>query len=275
MKSGIKLSGRTALFTMIAVITFLLIIYSVYTSLLPAWQIRAISEKVSKDEALNKKYGMAFISPELNDQVRQKAYSESFIKASDNDSIFIFIDLVDSVVGLGINGVKIKVSEIGSFRADRMLGALNNLEYISLFSSPLRQEDSHATFEREPVVVKEAPSDTTEALKNLSQPELPKLQPAFVSMGLSNNVLLVMNQVKTGDGKEGLSRLKFNTSLSLKSTAAKLTGLLTLSKDAYIFRINITIPAEDIYEIYRAFPPGGNIILRIPGHNKNKTLQKS
>ena len=266
-----KIKQYYSIFLLIFV-ALVLISFSVYVSLAPIIKVREIEETSRKDKTILARYGeTAFQSSDLREPLREESFKEAFIKASENDSIFIFIDLKDSLAGLAVNGVIINRVPIVEYKTDKMFNSLSNLACMNLFASPARHLGDYTSIEREPIVIKEAPADSSAADQNILQPEIPKLKPAFVFFELSNNLQLVLCQDSSSKNKAGRAGLKFILGLALKKAAENISGFISIKKPDYRFKTRVVLPADGIYELYRALPQGGQIIIRLPETNSRLT----
>ena len=256
-----KRTGRRDL--MIYISFLLLFIFLIYVSLSPVCWKNEIKAFTEGDSAYVSNFNKDLNHAGLQEKVHTQAYYSSLLKLSESDSIQLAINLHDSTISLFLKGVQIHESGISGIRRHRMLDGLSALEYMKLFSQPLREQGQHATIVKEPVVVRHAPKDTAEAALTAWEPDTLIQRPAFLAISLEHQIDLIFMQDKTESFKGRIVRGVFFSKLFLRREAGYLAHFITFRKPDYHPRIRIVLPADDLRAIYRAIPENGRVALAL------------
>ncbi len=187
----------------------------------------------------------------------------AFLKAqlvmAKTDSIGMIINLPDSTVALDISGVDVSVARIHRINLSRSLYAIDRKALARMLSKPLQITHSIATIEKEPIIDKKAPRDTTEA--NLPEliPEVTKGEPVFFELILDNGFKIKVIQNETSTGKERFGRIAFSLSRALSRTWKDIKSLFVFKVPEYSPEILLMLSASDARAIYRAVPERGKV----------------
>ena len=101
----------------------------------------------------------------------EKAYLNNRLKlAKSSDSVYMSINLADSVIHLEIKGVEVRECPIAEIQVSRRLKKAPHDQLLGWLSGPFDLEKDISTIPKIPYVIKEAPKDTLEAQAQSARP---------------------------------------------------------------------------------------------------------
>jgi hypothetical protein len=211
------------------------------------------------------------VSPELAKATRElferknafeieQAFLQARLKLAQTDSIFLVVDLVDSIASLEIKGVELRRCKVirsnlnveGEYM--RKIGILSDW-----LSAPFVLQQEHATIPKEPIRVKEAPKNADEA--NLMPPEEVPVEDDVVNFWLyfNRNLSLSVKEVQPPSFSDRFRKIKERFQFELDD----LGFSLRLKKPQSQVRISLELSREDAKAVYRALPDQAGLALRI------------
>lgn len=236
---------------------FLLLIY--YISMTALSTIRWVDEvnreyrpqagKETETELLNNSRYV-----QLQNQI---AFTKARLKMAQTDSIGLSLNLPDSTISLEISGVTVTNVKIEKQRISGSIYAVDHAALALMFSQPLRISEMVATIEKEPIIEKIAPRDTTEANQTADIPQALKHDPVFFELTLNNGLKLRVLQSETSDKEERSSRFWFNFRRATHKALGNIKSLIRFEVPEYSPEILIMIPGAKARAIYRAIPEKG------------------
>lgn len=191
-------------------------------------------------------------------------YWKNRLELAKSDSIYLSIDLTDSVIMLEIKGVMLRSARIQNFNASRWIQYFRDRNLLAgWIQKPFTVTEESATIPKAPIRLVEAPRDTSEAqeLLNMGIPE-PDHNIRF-RLECDRNLIVQINQAEaaTVGGHFRFFVFEFNRNLShISSGILGLAGIKSLYPHMYI---SMEIPQADARAIYRALPPGAQIVLKL------------
>ncbi|MCU4164374.1 hypothetical protein [Carboxylicivirga caseinilyticus] len=257
---NIKIKTLKFIFLFSAVI---LLIWLISIAVAPYHKLNEIQKITNQDSSLNDKFDNIYYHNELESLIKDKIYKESLLKLSENDSIHLAINLVDSTVNLSIKGIFIHQAKIANLKTDKFWNSLSIKEELKLFSRPLMVQSIYTTIVKEPVVVREAPKDTLEASLNAWKPDTLIQNPAYIMLQTEYNFRIIIEQFENEPSFFNRVKLKFRNHLRFENLKESASNFLTFRRQEYIPTIIIELPTEDIRSIYRAIPTNTLIAIKM------------
>ena len=260
-KSGWKWFFRIAASVLVFLLAFL-IYYMVMSAYSTNRWVKDINTRYTEQDKKD-------IDPLLiNDQKYVALQNDiAFIKArlamSKTDSIGLIINLPDSMMALNISGVDVSIAKIHRCKLSRSLYAIDHEALATILSNPLQITHSVATIEKEPIIDKIAPRDTTEANLPVKIPEVTKGEPVFFELTLENGFKILVLQNETSTGEERFGRFAFNLKRASDRAWENMISLLTFKVPEYSPEILMMVSAADARAIYRAVPERGKVCISL------------
>jgi hypothetical protein len=198
--------------------------------------------------------------PGYIDLIRKKAYLGAQVKLAETDSIGLIINMRDSVIQLLIKGLPIRSVKIGEYEISPFFQRANQEAIYSMLSSPLKITGMQATFMKDPVSVKIAPKDTSEAVVD-TRPDTTDFEAVFFTLNTDQNVRLFFEQQEDTIGADRRARFFFDLKDKTKNAKATMKAVARFDVPPYVPYIKIWIPKAEAKIVYRALPREGLIVL--------------
>lgn len=192
------------------------------------------------------------------DLLHEKSFLQSRAAMAATDSVYLSINLSDSMINLEISGITVHKAQIGRISASKILGGGNNYIVLLMLSDPLIIKRNFSSIRKEPLMIKMAPRDTSEYVPDII-PDTADYEPVNFIMEMDNGIRLHIYQedkLKPGDG---LCRSLFDIYHRLRYTAKTFWRVITFRLPDYQPYIKLRIPRSDAKIIYRALPEKGQI----------------
>lgn len=241
------------------IIMCFLIYYSIMTILAPGRKYKEmLSEYGYKADEKNPVDERTFTDSAYLSILKEKAFLQSRVTLAESDSIYLTVNLHDSIVNLEINGVSVHTADIEKIHVSRMFKKGNDYILLSMLSVPLTASRNFATIEKEPLMIKIAPKDTSEYQPDII-PDTAYYEPVNFIMEMDNGMTFSVYQaekLRTGDG---MHLFLFDIKYRLRYFAHNFVQVITFRVPDYHPFIKLKIPRSDAKIIYRALPEKGQI----------------
>ena len=198
--------------------------------------------------------------PGYIDLIREKAYLGAQVKLADEDSIGLIINMRDSVIRLLIKGLPIRSVKIDEYEISPFFQRANQEAIYSMLSSPMKITEMQATFMKDPVNVKIAPKDTSEAVVD-AKPDTTDFEAVFFTLNTDQNVRFYFEQQEDTIGADRRARFFFDLKDRSKNAKATMKAVAKFNTPPYVPYIKIWIPKAEAKIVYRAIPREGLIVL--------------
>lgn len=201
-------------------------------------------------------------SPEEQELVHQKTFLEARIALAGTDSIGITIDLGDSLVRLENKGVILREIEFSETEISRFFSSMEPAPYAAIFSKPFRITEIEGSIVKEPIQVKKAPRDTTEAALQTSTLDTSRVE--FVEWHLQLDSSFVVSFIQN-DGKSGnfnWPTMKYRFRRHFQTLLETNRALFRFRLPVYRPEITVFIPGNEAKSFYRALPKNGMVAIK-------------
>jgi len=191
--------------------------------------------------------------PGYIDLLRDKAYLSSQVKMAESDSIGMIINMRDSLIQLLIKGVEIRSVRMSEFEISPFFLRANQEAIYNMLSNPLIVTGTKATFPKEPVNIKIAPKDTTEAVID-AKPDTTDFEAVFFSIETDRNIRFFFEQQEDTVPADRKARFRFDFKDKCRSAKASMYSVAKFETPVYVPYVKIWIPKSEAKIIYRAIP---------------------
>lgn len=189
---------------------------------------------------------------------REEAYLQSRVAMAETDSVYLTINLSDSVINIEISGVVVHSTSINEIEASKLITDGDEFVITSLLSAPLTIVSATSSIAKIPIIMKIAPKDTSE-FKPDAIPDTAFYEPVNYIFETDKGIKIIVYQseeINQGDSKD---RFLFDLHHRLINTKAAMKGIVAFKVPEYQPFIKIKIPSADAKIIYRAIPMHGQI----------------
>lgn len=201
----------------------------------------------------------------INNEVDSLLARNTLLKAKseviENDSIYLCINLKDSLITLELQGVKLHEIKMNKIKTSKLLKKLPKEVKYSYISEPFNIENYYATIPKVPIVVKKAPKDTIEAQKMNSVPQIPPEDYVHCVFFTDKNLNIFLDQIESPEKNHLIKWIKSNFNERWFFIKDILKGCVSFKIPEYKLWIKIEIPSDDLKTIFRALPEKGMILI--------------
>jgi hypothetical protein len=251
----LKVTFYIVLFICMAFVVY----FTVMSALAPSRKLDALKKEFSSALPEKKEGGdkIRTDSAYLN-LVKERSFLQSRIIMAETDSIYLTIDLPDSLMNLEISGVVVHKARISSYSASSILTRGNENVISAMLATPFTIARDLATIKKEPVMIKMAPKDTSEYKPDI-MPDTSIAEPVNYMLEMTDGTRIYVYQQETQNREDRMSAFRFDLKDRLDLTRNALRKTAAFKIPDYYPYIKIRLPRADAKIIYRALPKNGQI----------------
>lgn len=194
---------------------------------------------------------------------KQAAFLSARFDLSKQDSIYLVLDLIDSIASLEVKGVSVHKAKLLAVEKSNSLKLFHAKDFSLWLEYPFELKSAKATIPKIPIVVKNAPKDTIEAALQVTVPKVPQRDDVFITMNFTKNLKINLTQAEELDS---VGKIRID-SLVWEKRKYHLTrskeALTTFEYEKLAPFINIKLSKQDATIIYRALPDKPQMVLRM------------
>jgi hypothetical protein len=237
-----------------------LLYYAVMSVLSPLSKLKEIREEYGSNEQSKESVpGIKSDSMYVN-LLREKSFLQSRIAMAETDSIYLTLDLPDSIARLEISGVTVHASKISRMRTSKILRTGDETLIYSMLSTPLSIVKAFATIKKEPLMIKMAPKDTSEYKPDII-PDTSDVEPVNYLLEMNNGIRIYVYQSGDTSSVSKNNRFMFDMNDRIRNFFSSLKSVMLFKVPEYHPFIKIELPKADAKIMYRAIPRKGQIAL--------------
>lgn len=252
-------SKKTGLIIVCSLLGAVMIYYAVMNIIAPIKKMKEINsdytlipdEKTKIDERIYS--DSAYLK-----LLKEKAFLQSRIAMAESDSIYLTINIRDSLVNLEISGVVVHKTKIEKMSISRIILDGNDNIISAMLGRPFSIEKSYSTISREPLVIKMAPRDTSEFVPDVP-PDTAVYEPVNFVLEMSNGTRIFVYQSEFPNPGDRFHLFKFDMKYRLLNAYDALKSTMLFKVPEYHPFIKLRLPRADVKIIYRALPEHGQI----------------
>jgi hypothetical protein len=200
---------------------------------------------------------------QIIDKENEKAFQQARLNLATKDSIYMVLNVPDSLLLLEIKGVTVKKTKILNIEISNRFSLITHENLLPWISKPFTLERDLSTIPKSPIVVKQAPKDTIEAAKMSSKPAPPDSTNVYYTLYFDRNLVL---EIEQSDPLEvGLTE-KVETYHKIKrkeSTRSVFQLLQNPQQTDQPMMVKLVISEPEARAIYRAVPTKTHLILKL------------
>lgn len=243
------------------VLLLILVFFSTTEIITLIFQKNTISSQYGQGEQ-SQKIERALYSQETIKLLRKKSYLSGRIDMAKSDSITLVISLVDSVIRLELKGVIIHKAPILRYSKNRLFESSDQFAISNLLSVPGKVTSFEGTLPKEPMMIKIAPKDTSEAIPDIT-PDTTKVEPVYYSLSLDNGIIINISEDNSKSLFANMPGFIFNTNEKISQIWNNASSLLRGKRPKNILYIRLKVDARDGRIIYRALPYNARVTVRM------------
>jgi hypothetical protein len=193
----------------------------------------------------------------------ERAFEKNRLDLAEKDSIYMVLDLPDSLVILEIKGVTVKKTKIMDMEVSNRFAIIPHENLLPWISEPFTLKHDLSTIPKSPIVVKQAPKDTIEAAKTSSMPRPPDSTGVYYTFYFDRNLVLEVGQSNPPE-EDVMDRVKAYRQIKRQeSTESVIQRLKNPEQTDQPMTIKLVMSDVDARAIFRAVPTNTKLILKL------------
>jgi hypothetical protein len=251
---------RKRIYFILMILSSVIIVYSSIMFILsPAERLKKESEEFSgrNEELLKADEKILFDSAYIK-LMEEKSFLQSKVMMAETDSIYLSINLSDSIADIEISGVVVHSARINSRRVSKIFYSGDDYLILSMLSSPLTINKDYSTIEKEPLSFKMAPKDTSEYKPDIL-PDTSDVEPVNYIFEMENGIKICIYQSESTTFAEKKSRFYLDLGDRLRNAWNSFKSVAMFRIPEYHPRIKLRLNKADAKIIYRALPLKGQV----------------
>ena len=193
----------------------------------------------------------------------EKAFQQNRLSLAEKDSIYMVLDLPDSLIILEIKGVTVKKTKIIEMEVSNRFALIPHENLLPWISEPFTLERNLSTIPKSPIIIKQAPKDTIEAAKTSSAPRPPDTTGVFYTFYFDRNLLIEVEQSNPPEA-DVMERVKAYRSTKRKESNLSVIQMLKKPEQTdQPMTIKLVLSDVDARAIFRAVPTKTRLILKL------------
>lgn len=256
--SGIR---RRLIFTA-GLVALLTIYYLIMSLKSPAAKISELNSIYGYSQDENIKYDPGIFSDSAFKMVnRERSFLKARIAMASTDSLSLSVNLRDSIAVLEINGVTVHTAHIPRFIISKVFRKTDEYAITSMLSSPLNISSDVSSIEKEPVMLKTAPRDTSEYKPDII-PDTTISKSVNYMLEMDGGIRLYV--YGSGVKRDGsLAFFFFDLADRFRNSLDIFRSVISLKVPDYHPYIKIWMEKSDARIIYRGLPRKGQVAVHI------------
>jgi hypothetical protein len=238
------------------------IVFSVYYTLImltgPGKKLSSLEKEYSfVQEEKNKTDEKIFSDSSYLSLFKERSFLQARIAMAATDSIYLTINLADSSLNLEISGVTVHTAKILKSKISKIIDR-NDYRILSMLAKPFTISDNYSSIQKEPLMIKMAPKDTSEFQPDII-PDTADFEPVNFIFQTDNGTRIIIYQEEKLKPGDGLHLFIFDLWFRMKDALSSLKSAMKFKTPEYHPIIKLRVHRADAKIIYRAMPEHGQI----------------
>jgi len=259
MTTGPDNSGKKTLTIASSLIAVFLVYFVVMSALAPSKKLSELEALYQPQEPESGDFdGRLYTDSAYLALIREKAFLQSRISMAQTDSISLTLNLADSTANLEISGVLVHSAKLNAIRISRILTTGDEYVISTMLSVPLNIVADHSTIQKEPLMVKLAPKDTSEYIPDIT-PDTTDFESVSYILDTDRGIRIFVSQYEKTKWADRSAIFFFDLRDRIRTASAVLREILRLEVPDYHPFIKIEMPKSEAKILYRAMPANGQV----------------
>lgn len=201
---------------------------------------------------------------EISELEMERAYLKNRLDISKkSDSVYMAVNLDDSLLTLEIKGVVVRSCRITGFEASRRLGKVDHDQLLQWSSTPFELEHDLSTIPKIPYVIKAAPKDTLEAQALSAKPMPPDTTSVYFTLFFNKDLVLEIEQSEPADDVDKDLIIDYFRAKKKILRKEALHAVLHGNAPDHDIYIRLQVSPADARAIYRGIPYNASLALKL------------
>ena len=199
---------------------------------------------------------------EITKKEMTEAYLKSRLKISEYDSVNLSINLLDSTINLEIKGVSVQTTKIVDIQKSNILAIQKYQDLKKWISTPFELQDYYSMIEKQHIIEKIAPKDSSEYKANVPKVEKDTTD-VHVILRFDKDLIVELKQTEPLFAKDFKSRLNFDHYNDIITIKQAFQAVTHFKKAEYHPKLILKISKVDAKAIFRAIPHNAKMALML------------
>lgn len=230
------------IFSLLAAISATFVVLSALSPLQAIKLVNENSQDTSKVE---------YVSPEQLRLEKEEIYYRARLKMAEADSACLSINLMDSIVIMEIQGVKLLEAKIIKMRSSKIFTRYKKQAFYECFSAPFVIDSDYCTIPKEFFNIKYAPEDTIAAQAPKTMPDTTIKDPVYFTLYLDRDLRV---DIRQADTLRPEIYKDYDKHIRNEKIDRMWSHLFKFQVPPYYPWIIIELPHSDARSIYKALP---------------------
>jgi hypothetical protein len=258
-KTGKSSRWKLPFIVLAGIISAFLIYYSVMSMISPIRKQEELKKEYMPRSSEKNEFGQRILMDSAYLKLlKERAFLQSRVILAETDSVYLTLNLEDSIADLEICGVVVHSTKMKSVKISQILTKGNENMLISMMASPFTIEHAYSSIKKEPLMIKMAPKDTSEYKPDI-MPDTSITEPVNYILEMKRGLRIYVYQEENSKLNDRISQFRFDLNDRLRNTWEALKRVAVFKVPEYHPFIKIVLPRTDAKIIYRAIPRNGQI----------------
>lgn len=194
---------------------------------------------------------------------KEKAFQKSRLSLAEKDSIYMVLNIPDSMLLLEIKGVTVKKVKLAKLEVSHRFALISHENLLPWLSEPFTLEKDISTIPKSPIIVKQAPKDTLEAQAQATKPAPPDSTNVYYTFYFDRNLVLEVEQVNPLEAWNTEKVITYANIKKNESTRSVFNMLRNPQQTDQPMMIKLVFGDSEARAIYRAVPTKSKLILKL------------
>lgn len=259
-ETGKKISKLNVfLIVLAAILGAFVILFTVFSMMASSQKVKELNELYGYKQEGKNAVDQRFLSDSAYLQMmKTKAFLQSRVALAETDSVYLTVDFADTTINLEISGVVVHRTHILESEMSKMIRSGNEYVLNNLFSKPFTIVKDYSTIQKEPLMIKMAPKDTSEFQPDI-MPDTADFEPVNYILHLDNGIKVYIYQAEELNRGDARERFFFDLADRFRTFSEDFKRVIAFKVPEYHPSIRLRIPRDDAKILYRAVPVNGQI----------------
>jgi hypothetical protein len=239
------MKSKVVIIVMLSLLVSISVTFIVLSTMSPIRAIKLVNENYPDTSFV------VDISPDQLKLEKEEIYLRARLKMAEADSACLSINLVDSIIVMEIQGVKLIETKIQKIYSSKIFPRYKKQAFYEYFSTPFVIDSDYCTIPKEFFNIKYAPEDTIAAQAPKTMPDTTIQDPVYFTLYLDRGLMVDIRQTDTIRPE---IYKDYNRYLRNEKISRMWSHLYKFEVPPYDPWIRIEIPHKDARSIFKALP---------------------
>jgi hypothetical protein len=185
------MKNKVIIIVILGLLAAISVTFIVLSALSPLQAIKLVNENYQDTNIVE------YVSREQLRLEKEEIYYNARLKMAEADSVCLSINLMDSVIIMEIQGVKLLEAKIKTMRSSKIFTRYKKQAFYECFSAPFIIDSDYCTIPKEFFNIKYAPEDTIAAQAPKTMPDTTIKDPVYFTLYLDRDLRVDIRQTDT------------------------------------------------------------------------------